>query len=62
MLKLSSPLMNELLSQPESGMGYQLVEATMAAGETKRGIAYNAELLLFEEESRDTLTKKDFRS
>ena len=61
MLKLTAPLMNELLRQPESGMGYQLVDAVMVAGETKRAVAYNAELLLFEDESRDVLVKKTYQ-
>src|SRR6266700_7231504 len=33
-------------------MGYQVVEATLSDNKTKRGVAYNAELLLFEEEPR----------
>ena len=33
-------------------MGYQIVEATTFDNKIKRGIAYNAELLLFEEEPR----------
>jgi hypothetical protein len=60
MLKLATPLMNELLRQPESGMGYQLVDAATVSGETKRAVAYNAELLLFEDEPRDLLTKKSY--
>jgi hypothetical protein len=52
MLRLDSTLTAELLLQPESGMGYQLVEATAFNGRIQRGVAYNAELLLFEEEPR----------
>jgi hypothetical protein len=37
-------------------MGYQIVEATAFNGRTQRGVAYNAELLLFEEEPRLTRT------
>lgn len=33
-------------------MGYQFVEATLPDSRTKRALAYNAELLLFEEEPR----------
>jgi hypothetical protein len=33
-------------------MGYQFVEATLPDDRTKRGVAYNGELLLFEEEPR----------
>ena len=51
MLKLNLTLQCLLLNQPESGMGYQIVEAVTADYKTKRGIAYNAELLLFDEES-----------
>ena len=61
MLKLNLTLQCLLLNQPESGMGYQIVEAVTADLKTKRGIAYNAELLLFEEEPRDQL-KADYRS
>ena len=61
MLKLNSTLQCLLLNQPESGMGYQIVEAVTADYKTKRGIAYNAELLLFEEEPRARL-RADYRS
>jgi hypothetical protein len=49
MLKLSYSLTAHLLTQPESGMGYQVVEATLTDDRIKRGVVYNAELLLFEE-------------
>jgi hypothetical protein len=52
MLKLAASQISDLLRQPESGMGYQVVEATLFDSKTKRGVAYNAELLLFEEEPR----------
>jgi hypothetical protein len=52
MLKLNLTLQCLLLNQHESGMGYQIVEATTFDNKIKRGIAYNAELLLFEEEPR----------
>jgi len=42
MFKLNSTLQCLLLNQPESGMGYQIVEAVTADHKTKRGIAYNA--------------------
>lgn len=41
-------------------MGYQIVEATTVDNKIKRGIAYNAELLLFEEEPRSTLKTTAF--
>jgi hypothetical protein len=53
--KLNPTLQSLLLNQPESGMGYQIVEATTFDNRIKRGIAYNAELLLFDEELRLTL-------
>lgn len=37
-----------LLRQPESGMGYQVVDAVTILGTTRRGVAYNAELLLLD--------------
>jgi hypothetical protein len=52
MLRIDSSLRTELLAQPESGMGYQIVEATSFNGRIQRGVAYNAELLLFEGEPR----------
>jgi hypothetical protein len=54
MLRIDSGLRADLLDQPESGMGYQIVEATAFNGKIQRGLAYNAELLLFEEEPRLT--------
>jgi hypothetical protein len=61
MLKLNLTFQVQLLKQPESGMGYQIVEAVTAGHKTKCGIAYNAELLLFEEEPRAGL-KADYKS
>ena len=55
MLKLDSSLQIQLLKQPESGMGYQIVEAVTSDHKVKRGTCYNAELLLFEEEPRAIL-------
>jgi len=52
MLRLTDSNTHALLAQPESGMGYQVVEATLSEYKTKRGVAYNAELLLFEDEPR----------
>jgi hypothetical protein len=53
---------NYLLSQPESGMGYQTVEATTFADRTRRGVALNAELLVFDDEDRTPLRTKTFRT
>jgi hypothetical protein len=41
MLKLDSGLKADLLAQPESGMGYQIVEATDFNGRIQRGVAFN---------------------
>lgn len=53
MLKLEFAHSNILLSQPESGMGYQIVEATLNNYEKQRCIVYNAELLIFKYEISD---------
>ncbi|HEX9368289.1 MAG TPA: hypothetical protein VF921_16785 [Vicinamibacterales bacterium] len=45
----------ELLAQPETGMGYQVVDATLADNTTARGLAYNAELLSLDNEPRVTV-------
>jgi hypothetical protein len=52
MFKLVSSLTEYLLNQPESGMGYQIVEATFVDKKTAGGIAYNGELLLLAHETR----------
>ncbi len=41
-----------LLRQPESGMGYQVVDALTKDYRTKRGVVFNAELLALDEEER----------
>jgi hypothetical protein len=61
MIKLDVDFQVQLLKQPESGMGYQIVEAVTSGYKTKRGIAYNAELLLFDEEPR-VLLKFDYKT
>src|ERR1044071_4694156 len=60
MLLLHLTLQAMLLGQPESGKGYQMVEVVTAEQKVKRGIAYNAELLVFEEEPRLTLKTSDY--
>jgi len=50
MLKLAWNHSNILLSQPESGMGYQIVEATLSDYHKRHCIAYNAELLVYLDE------------
>jgi hypothetical protein len=73
MLKLDAAFREQLLNSPESGMGYQVVVTlsksynisrglAKAAREinVRRGIVYNAELLLFEDEPRVTFTSEAF--
>lgn len=56
MYALSPDETRSLLRQPESGMGYQVVDAATFNGPTKRGVAYNAELLTLDEDRhRDKL-------
>jgi hypothetical protein len=55
MLKLSAMHADHLLSQPESGMGYQNVEVTTFDDKVKRAVAFNAELLVFDGEDRGRL-------
>lgn len=51
MLRLEPSFIDDLLNQAESGMGYQIVQATMDDDQTKRGMAFNSEVLLFDDES-----------
>jgi len=57
MLRLTDAHRAALLFEPESGMGYQYVDATLQDDQTRPGIAYNAELLLFEGEPRSSLNE-----
>jgi hypothetical protein len=52
---LNEDRQRELLAQPESGMGYQIVEITLRNGESRRGTAFNGEYLIYSEESPDRL-------
>jgi hypothetical protein len=54
MLRLSDTLRHSLLTEPETGMGYQSVEATLRDNKTERGIAFNAELLVLDDETQVT--------
>lgn len=56
MFRLTDSQTRELLMRPESGMGYQVVEATLTNNTTARGVAYNGELLLLDEEPRAKLS------
>lgn len=60
MLKLADSYTKDLLRQPEFGMGYQLVEATLPDDKKKRGVVYNAELLRFEDESRFVMLRESY--
>lgn len=48
---LNEDRQRELIAQPESGMGYQNVAVELRNGEVRHGIAFNAEFLLYSEES-----------
>jgi hypothetical protein len=61
MLKIRSMHADYLLSQPESGMGFQNVEATTYDDKLKRGVVFNAELLMFDDESRSVLRTASIR-
>jgi hypothetical protein len=55
MLRLNEAETRALLLQPETGMGYQIVEATTHQDKVQRGIVYNAELFFGADESRSVL-------
>src|SRR5436190_21177554 len=62
MLKLEPQPVQQLLKSPETGMGYQTVEVTTRSGVVKTGIAYNADLVLFEDEARAPLDQATYKS
>ncbi|MDD5503784.1 MAG: hypothetical protein PHV77_00520 [Candidatus Omnitrophica bacterium] len=47
--KLSDTQIRELVSQPETGMGYQYVEASMSNLSTSQGVVLNSEVFIPEE-------------
>lgn len=49
-LRLEDKFLNYLLSQPETGMGYQYVEAKSLFDYTEKAFVVNAELLIYEKE------------
>jgi hypothetical protein len=55
MFKLNAEETRSLLRQPESGMGFQAVEATLRDNRVEAGIAYNAELLFLGNETQTPL-------
>ena len=54
---LNEDRQNELLAQPESGMGYQIVDIMLRDGSVRRGTAFNGEILLYSEEPLDGLKR-----
>jgi hypothetical protein len=60
MLRLSATHIAGLLSQPETGMGYQTVEVKVTTG-IRRATIYNADLLLWEEEPRTYLAEGTYQ-
>jgi hypothetical protein len=44
--KLTLNQINELVAQPETGMGYQYVEATMSTYDSLRGVVLNGEVFI----------------
>ncbi len=56
MIKLLASQTEGLVDQPESGMGYQIVEVVYQ-GAKKRGTVYNAELFTWEQEPRTVLVE-----
>ncbi|MFA5907368.1 MAG: hypothetical protein WC815_01190 [Vicinamibacterales bacterium] len=57
MYRLAPNLIQQMLGEPESGMGYQVVRVELRDDSTEFGVVYNAQLLLFADESTDILTK-----
>src|SRR4029079_4309791 len=49
-----------LLAQPETGMGYQEVEATLRDNKIEKGVVYNAELIFLGTESRNVLNLESY--
>jgi hypothetical protein len=54
---LNEDRQRELRAQPESGMGYQIVEVALRDGKSRRGAAFNTEYLLYAEESPERLER-----
>jgi len=60
MFYLNEAQQQSLLLQPESGLGYQLVEITTMARRRVLGVAYNAELVFEPDEGNQPLLFKSF--
>jgi hypothetical protein len=57
-IRLTGADKNKLIEQPESGMGYQIVEAVTRDDEPQSGVVFNAELFFPNGESRTVLLSK----
>ena len=56
-LRLNQSEMKRLLAQPETGMGYQVVEVVLEDNRKETGIAYNAEFLTLREQTQNYLRR-----
>jgi hypothetical protein len=54
MIQVNETLRRSLLSQPETGMGYQRIDATLQDNKTERGVVFNAEFLVLDGEKEET--------
>lgn len=62
MIKLLGSQADQMVSQPETGMGYQTVRIEKKSGELAEGTVYNCELLDMEHERRIALTKAGYQT
>lgn len=62
MLRLESGWTESMVGQPESGMGYQVVDVEQFDGLRRRGIAYNAELVIYDTEPYPFTQGRSYRS
>src|SRR5688572_15621548 len=63
MYDIHTSFKSDLARQPESGMGYQLVEVQLTkSNRTEAGIAYNGELLVLAEEPVVKIARESFRA
>ena len=60
MLRLKASETDDLLAQPETGMGYQVVEAILEDDSKEQGVAYNAELLFLGNETQSHLRSSSY--
>jgi hypothetical protein len=60
MVTLLTSQIDELLTQPETGMGYQTIDADVS-GRTRRATVYNGDVLLWEDEPRAYLTASVYK-